>query len=668
MNRSAFCVAAFSALLSVAPGFARPGRAAIRPVHMFSALALAPDGTHIASIEHDDPADEAEDAVERLFVRASDGANPVEIKLPCAAVAACRPSDLAFSRDGKRLAFILHKPSDDHSYIEQVGIDGRSLVESLAFEGNLGHPAFGADGTLAVLAIPGAHKEAGAIKPRAPMTGEIGVTTDEQRIGVLTNGALHYVSPPDLYVYEYDWRPDGSGFVGTAAPGNGDDHWWIAKLWSFPRAGTPRVLFDPPADEQLADPVVSPDGQEIAFIGGIMSDFGSTGGDAFELATRGEARPIDMTPDIKASVTALSWGCGSRAKAGALRATALRADQTELLALDAPGAAPHVLWSRAEGLSVGGWTVAAACAGDMNATIAEDFDTPPEIVAGTLSSLRPVTHVNEGITAGVIARSLTWKSDGFDVQGWLLQPRAHAAEDDQRLITEVHGGPGAASTPHFLTRHDDLFLLNAGYDVFLPNPRGSFGQGEAFTHANVRDFGHGDLRDVLRGVDAAIAAAPIDPAALGLTGYSYGGYMTMWAVTQTDRFKAAVAGAGISDWLSYTGENGIDAWLIPYFGASVYDDRKVYDRSSPIDYVRHVHTPTFVYVGDRDLECPMPQSQEFWHALRSEGVPTAFVVYPGQGHELRDPADEQDAERRTVAWFDRWLKPPARKQTITGSE
>jgi dipeptidyl aminopeptidase/acylaminoacyl peptidase len=131
--------------------------------------------------------------------------------------------------------------------------------------------------------------------------------------------------------------------------------------------------------------------------------------------------------------------------------------------------------------------------------------------------------------------------------------------------------------------------------------------------------------------------------------------MTMWAVTQTNRFKAAVAGAGVSDWLSYYGENGIDQWMLPFFGASVYDDPAIYAHSSPIDFIKHVHTPTFVYVGDRDLECPMPQSQEFWHALHTLGVPTEFVVYPGQGHELHDAKDRADAKRRTLAWFARYL-------------
>ena len=152
------------------------------------------------------------------------------------------------------------------------------------------------------------------------------------------------------------------------------------------------------------------------------------------------------------------------------------------------------------------------------------------------------------------------------------------------------------------------------------------------------------------------APVPVDDNRLAIMGGSYGGFTTMWAVTQTHRFRAAVAEAGISNWLSYYGENGIDQWMIPYFGASVYADPGIYARSSPINYIRNVHTPTFEYVGEFDIECPVPQTQEFWHALQELGVPTTMVIYPGEGHGLRDPAHLADVEKRILAWFGRYLQ------------
>jgi dipeptidyl aminopeptidase/acylaminoacyl peptidase len=172
----------------------------------------------------------------------------------------------------------------------------------------------------------------------------------------------------------------------------------------------------------------------------------------------------------------------------------------------------------------------------------------------------------------------------------------------------------------------------------------------------VKDFGRGDLRDILRGVDAALQAAPIDPQRLGVYGHSYGGYMTMWAVTQTNRFKAAVASAGIANWQSYYGENRIDQWMLPYFGKSVYDDPQVYARSSPITFIKNVRTPTLVLHGERDAEVPLPQGQEFWHALKTLGVETQFVVYEDEGHWIRQPAHVRDRYERIVGWFDAHLK------------
>jgi dipeptidyl aminopeptidase/acylaminoacyl peptidase len=199
-------------------------------------------------------------------------------------------------------------------------------------------------------------------------------------------------------------------------------------------------------------------------------------------------------------------------------------------------------------------------------------------------------------------------------------------------------------------------LLKAGYYVFLPNARGSFGQGEAFTAANKRDFGGGDLRDILAGIDAVERVAPIDDNRLGLGGCSYGGFMTMWANTQTNRFKGIVAGAGISNWISYYGTNGIDQWMLPFFGKSMYDDMKAYEDVSAVYRLKSAQTPTFIYVGERDIEVPPTQSVEWWHALKAKGVPVSLVIYPDAGHCVTAPAQAADVRARAIAWFDTYVK------------
>jgi dipeptidyl aminopeptidase/acylaminoacyl peptidase len=288
--------------------------------------------------------------------------------------------------------------------------------------------------------------------------------------------------------------------------------------------------------------------------------------------------------------------------------------------------------------------------------VRSNFQTPAEVWAGPLGEWNQITHANASIQPRWgNAESMELTSEGRRIQAWLLPP-ANPGPGKQPMVVQVHGGPSSVVTPNWPGYSTAALLAASGYYVLLPNPRGSYGQGEDFTSANVKDFGYGDLRDILAAVDAAIARYPVDPQRLGIAGGSYGGFMTMFAVTQTTRFKAAVAAAGIANWTSYYGENLIDQWMIPFFGASVYDDPAVYAKSSPINFIKRVKTPTLVVVGEEDAECPAPQSFEFWHALKTLGVPAQLVVYPGEGHMLVKPENKRDEGSRALAWFDKYLK------------
>ena len=249
-----------------------------------------------------------------------------------------------------------------------------------------------------------------------------------------------------------------------------------------------------------------------------------------------------------------------------------------------------------------------------------------------------------------------WTNEGFHIDGWLLYPANYDPAKRYPLIVYIHGGPAYANLAHWPSASFGPAPFSAlGYFVLMPNPRGSYGEGEKFTQANRKDFGYGDLRDILAGVDTVVKANPVDPNRVGITGWSYGGFMTMFAITQTHRFKAAVAGAGISNWLSYYGENSIDQWMIPFFGASVYDDPAVYAKSSAINYIKNAKTPTLIVVGDRDGECPAPQSFELWHGLRAMHVPTELVVYPDEGHGFHKPADRINVLERALNWFNQYM-------------
>lgn len=663
-------------LLLAAPAFAHIVPSAVppqavpasgRPLHMFGTIVLSPDGGHIASIETDDLPAETRPPV-RLVIRDLAG-GAVTIRLACAGRPGCIPSSPSWSRDGRELAFLLEQPDGAATTIEVVPAEGGLSRRVLAFPGPLAGLRHGPGDRLAVLATPHAHKRAGATEAGVPPEGEVGTDPDEQRIAMVEHGALRFASPPGLYVYEFDWRPDG-GFVATAAPGDGDSQWWVSRLWAFDPSGASRVLFAPGPREQLASPAVSPDGRNVAFVGGWMSDFGSTGGDAFLLALPDPAQPgeatapapVDLTPNLHASVTAIDWGCGDD-----LTAVMLAGGATEVAALSA-GQPPRTLWSGERVLSARGWNPSLSCSRGRSAAVSQSFADPPELVAGPIGDWRTLTRANRGLAPPGTARSITWRSDGVDVQGWLLTPDASAsgARDAgsrpagvppaRPLIVDVHGGPQAAALPLFASTRGTLrALLDQGWAVIEPNYRGSFGGGEAFATASIGEIGGGDWRDVLSAIDAAARVTPVDEHKVGITGGSYGGYMAMWAVTQTRRFAAAVAVSGVSDWLSIEGEAPQAGSDPVSFGGSVYDNPEPYLRASPVTHMHGVSTPVLLGVGDRDVECPLPQSQEFHTALRALGVPTTLVVYKDEGHAFRREADRDDLRRRTLAWFHRFF-------------
>jgi dipeptidyl aminopeptidase/acylaminoacyl peptidase len=618
------------------------------PLHLFDNLALSPDGQHVATSEADDPQDLSRTPHHQIVVRqARDGA--VErVYDPCPV---CTYGDVAFSPDGSRLAYIARDKKTAEVSVHIAA--GASDQVAASFKGVAEKPRWSPDGALLALkVVVNAKKSLGATSAGAAQVGDIGSDPDEARIAVVpaAGGQMRLVSPADTFIYEYDWTADGKGFVASAAKGDGDNNWWVAELAAVDlSSGQLRRIAKP--ERQLNFPRSAPDGKSVAYIGGLMSDFGPVGGDIYLAPFAGGAAE-DITPGFKGSFTSLAW------RGGRLLATALVGDQTEIISLDPKTRRMTTLWSAPLGLSSGEGKVAFDAAGKIGAATVSDFEHAPEIAAAPIKDLglaRRITRANAALPAFAKATSVHWINEGFTIQGWLLAPLNVAPGKTYPLVVQVHGGPSSAVTPNYLRPGMARTLLAHGYYVFLPNPRGSYGQGEAFTRANVRDFGGGDLRDILAGVDAVEKIAPVDEQRLGVMGHSYGGFMTMWTLTQTHRFKAAVAGAGIANWISYYGENGIDQWMIPFFGGSAYDDPAIYQKLSPLTHIKAATTPVFLYVGERDVECPASQSVEYWHALRDLGVPVRLLILAGEGHGIREPEHEKAINDGALAWFDKYL-------------
>ena len=571
--------------------------------------------------------------------------------------------DVAWSHDGRQLAYIAEvkgRVQAAQIWIRQMP-DGpaRKLAD---LKGYVSTPRFSPDDkTLAFLFIANMPRNAGPLEPMTPLEGVIEERFYEQRINTidLASGAVRAVSQDDLYVYEYDWAPDGQSWAATAAHGSGDNNWWVAHLYTIDaKSGELHDVLKPKL--QIAFPRYSPDGKAIAFISGIMSDEGSTGGDVFVVPAAGGAER-NLTPGMKASATGLTWVASDR-----ILFTEIIDGNSGLATVTTKGGDARTEWSAFESITAGrGTPIALASDGQISAFVRQSLETPVEVWAGPIGKWKQITSVNANAkpTWGE-AKNVHWlstsamrgtKEKSVRVQGWLLFPANYEASKKYPLVVSVHGGPAGACMPHFDVASGSLSSM--GYFVLCPNPRGSYGQGEAFTQGNVKDFGYGDFEDIMSGIDSLAKEYPIDVTRLGIHGHSYGGYMTMWAETQTRRFNAAVAGAGLSDWLSYYGQNDIDEWMIPYFGGSVYQDPEVYARSSPINYVMNVKTPTLLLVGDRDGEVPAPQSIEWWHALKTLGVPVRLVIYPNEGHAISRPADRHDYELRTLQWFEKYLEP-----------
>ena len=619
---------------------------ALEGVRTFRGAAISPDGARVAWVERVRSRD-GSDSLSVIDV--AEVAQPSPHRISAGADArAHREHGVAWSPDGRQLAFLSDAAKERQAQIYVAPAAGGSARRLTGLAGQLDHLKWSPDGrAIAFLFIEGSSQEAGALVAYKPDSGVVEEKVDERRIAVVdvASGRVRTVSPANLYVYDYDWSPDGKLFAAEAAEGSGTNNYWIAQLYVVRAdSGQARSVWKPPL--QIACPRFSPDGKTIAVIHGIMSDEGSTGGDVYTVpASGGEAK--NWTPDWKASATSLAWRAS-----GEVLFTEVADGESGLGSLEPGSGKITTLWSGPR--VIGSFSVARK--GSASAAVLHSFDKPPEVWAGPIGSWRPLTKENSRQAPfWGEPRSLHWESGGATVQGWLLPPRNVEPGRRYPLVVSVHGGPSSASTPGWPARWNAV-LPSQGYFLFLPNPRGSYGHGEAFTRANVKDFGHGDFADIMKGVDEVVKSAPVDPDRLGITGWSYGGYMTMWAVTQTNRFKAAVAGAGIVNWQSYYGQNRIDRWMVPFFGASVYDDPEVYARSSPITYIKKVKTPTLVLHGDRDSEVPTPQGYEFWHALKTLGVPTELVVYENEGHAILKREHQRDIERRIVAWFDRYLQ------------
>ena len=448
------------------------------------------------------------------------------------------------------------------------------------------------------------------------------------------------------------WSPDGKTLAFSHQPTPKVNDWPNADISLIDvTSGDVRKLVSSEAAE--TSPVFSPDGQSIAFTASDAPPSWAFTDRVYLVPTSGGS-PEPLAESYDRQPTIVGWSKdGSSVLITETHRTANR-----LSALPRDGSAPHDL-SPSDRM-VGGATL--NLSGTHVGFVSESFDQPPEVFVSSASAfeLRQVSRVQNLPDAPMGSTQIVqWKSkDGTDVEGLLTYPVGFRAGDRVPLLVIVHGGPTGVFTRRFIGSrgaYPIATFAGKGYAVLRCNVRGSSGYGRDFRYANYEDWGGGDYEDIMSGVDHVIDMGVADQERLGVMGWSYGGYMTSWIVTQTNRFKAASVGAGVTNLMSFTGTADIPGFIPDYFGGNYWE---VFDRwraHSAMFQMGSVTTPTLIQHGERDLRVPVSQGYEFYNALKRQGVETKMVVYPRQPHGIREPKLLLDAMQRNVEWFDRHL-------------
>jgi dipeptidyl aminopeptidase/acylaminoacyl peptidase len=294
----------------------------------------------------------------------------------------------------------------------------------------------------------------------------------------------------------------------------------------------------------------------------------------------------------------------------------------------------------------------------------QSSDKAPEAFVTSISNFAPVqiSRANADLPKLPLGKTevLKWKSsDGLEVEGLLTYPVAYKSGTRVPLLLVVHGGPAGVFTQSYLVASRGPYPIatfaSRGFAVLRVNPRGSSGYGQKFRFANIKDWGGGDYKDLLTGVDRVIEMGVADPERLGVMGWSYGGFMTSWTITQTHRFKAASVGAAVTNLMSFIGTADIPSFIPDYFGAQPWEDLEVYRTHSAMFNAKGVKTPTLIQHGEADERVPISQGYEFYNALKVQNVPVRMIVLPRMPHGPNEPKMVLKAKQTNLEWFEKYL-------------
>lgn len=457
----------------------------------------------------------------------------------------------------------------------------------------------------------------------------------------------------NYHVNDFDWSSDGSRIAFSHVKSSVVNDWPTADVSVVEvGSGNVTVLANTPAAEN--SPLYSPDGKSIAIIASdnpptwagfnVIQIIPATGGQPKNLVSSFDAQPgiAGWSADGKRIYFSEAKGTGTQVYA--LDTAANRIDEIKTT--------PAVL----TGIEL-----------NRSATtfgfVRQTSDTPAEVYVASSSDFAPVqiTRLNADLKMPPVGRTevVTWKSkDGKQIEGLLTYPIGYQTGQRVPLILNVHGGPAGVFQQAYIGGRGVYPLAtfsSRGFAILRPNPRGSSGYGKEFRHANMRDWGFGDYQDLMAGVDRVIEMGVADPERLGVMGWSYGGFMTSWIVTQTTRFKAASAGAPVTNLMSFNGTADIPAFVPDYFGGQFWEVADLYQKHSPMFNVKSVTTPTMIQHGEADIRVPISQGYEFYNALKVKGVPTRMLVLPRQPHGPTEPKMQLAAMKANLEWFEKYI-------------
>ena len=530
-------------------------------------------------------------------------------------------SGFRWSPDGKTIAFTISDPkSEEEEKNEKSKNDARVVDENM----KMNH----------IWLIPLSKDDAGKREAKRITRGEFHV------FGGFGAGA-------------FDWSPCGQFIAFTHTPTPLIDDWTKADI-SVVQIATGEItpLVNTGASE--SSPRYSPDGRWIAY---NASDNPSTWAFTSRIhiipAKGGSPMPLAQSYDQQPSM--LGWSADGKA----IYITETHRTVNRVSALPVNGKAPVDITPA--GLMISGVTLNGS--GEYFGFVSETPDTPPEAFMGRVKKFKPIQLSQlQDIPDLPIGSTeiIEWPStDGTSIEGLLTYPVDHQTGVRIPLLVIVHGGPTGVFVQRFIGyrgAYPIAAFADRGYAVLRCNVRGSSGYGRDFRYANYGDWGGGDYEDIMSGIDFLIEKGIADPERLGIMGWSYGGYMTSWVVTQTDRFRAASVGAGVTNLMSFTGTSDIPSFLPDYFHGEYWDVFDAWRSHSAMFNVKGVSTPTLIQHGEKDARVPISQGYELYNAIKRQGVTVKMVVYPRQPHGIGEPRLLNDAMQRNLDWFDRWLK------------